>query len=186
MGSSSQATQLGTDAAATHSPQLRKDSVTNRWVIFSPARAKRPTDFKSKSPQNPNPNPTSCAFCVGHEHECAPEIFRVPDERQWKIRVIENLYPALSRNIENPVVERNNPREETGTSGRVLVGFGFHDVVIENPHHSVQLSDLGPSEVGDVLLAYKKRIGQIASCDLIEYVQVSYVSMMVDLFLCVF
>ncbi|KAG5051075.1 hypothetical protein JHK87_003273 [Glycine soja] len=60
-----------------NNPEVRKDIVWNRWVIFSPARAKRPSDFKSKSPADPNPN-QQCPFCIGHEHECAPEIFRVP------------------------------------------------------------------------------------------------------------
>lgn len=51
-------------------------------------------------------------------------------------------------------------------------GFGFHDVVIECPVHSLQLSDLSPLQVGDVLLAYKKRIQQLQSIDSIQYIQV--------------
>ncbi|KAJ6924477.1 hypothetical protein NC652_017682 [Populus alba x Populus x berolinensis] len=154
------------------SPELRHDPVTNRWVIFSPARAKRPTDFKSKNPQNPNPNNnSSCPFCIGNEHECAPEIFRVPpdlNDPNWKLRVIENLYPALSRNLECPCEEKQGME----FPGRVIGGFGFHDVVIENPVHSVQLSDMEPREIGEVFLAYKKRIQQILSVQSIKYVQV--------------
>ncbi|KAJ1390512.1 HIT-like superfamily [Sesbania bispinosa] len=145
-------------------PQLRKDTVWNRWVIFSPARAKRPSDFKSKSPSDPNPN-TICPFCIGHEHECAPEIFRVPPEDpNWRIRVIQNLYPALSRNLPDPSTR--------APAGSVLDGFGFHDVVIETPVHSVQLSDLSPEEIGHVFIAYTKRIQQITTRDSIKYVQV--------------
>ncbi|GAU47817.1 hypothetical protein TSUD_137850 [Trifolium subterraneum] len=126
-------------------PQLRKDPIWNRWVIFSPARSKRPSDFKSKSSSsNPN-NPTTttnCPFCIGNEHQCAPEIFRVPsDDPNWKIRVIQNLFPALSRELDDPV---------GGASGSVLDGFGFHDVVIETPVHSVQLCDLESDEIGEV------------------------------------
>uniref|UniRef100_A0A2P2KGA1 Galactose-1-phosphate uridylyltransferase n=2 Tax=Rhizophora mucronata TaxID=61149 RepID=A0A2P2KGA1_RHIMU len=154
------------------SPELRHDPATNRWVIFSPARAKRPSDFKSKTPQAPNPSTinSSCPFCIGHEHDCAPEIFRVPpDDRNWKIRVIENLYPALSRNLENP----SGQDGEMGFPGvRVLGGFGFHDVVIETPVHSVQLCDLEASEIGEVLLSYKKRIEQIMEFESIKYIQV--------------
>ncbi|KAK9206244.1 hypothetical protein WN943_016519 [Citrus x changshan-huyou] len=139
----------------SRSPEIRKDPVNNRWVIFSPARAKRPTDFKAKSPQNPNSS-SSCPFCIGNEHECAPEIFRVPPDPKsdWKIRVIQNLYPALSRDIGSK--KDGDPDGEmrcTGDLGRVVTGFGFHDVVIESPVHSVQLQDLEPREVGEVLLA---------------------------------
>ncbi|XP_022719291.1 ADP-glucose phosphorylase-like isoform X1 [Durio zibethinus] len=156
----------------TRDPELRKDPVTNRWVIFSPARAKRPSDFKSKSPENPNLNSSSCPFCIGNEHECAPEIFRVPPEPNWKLRVIENLYPALSRNLEYPIGQNDDSVSELGRWDRVVPGFGFHDVVIETPVHSVQLSDLDPREIGDVLIAYKRRIEQIKGFDSIKYVQV--------------
>ncbi|OMO62349.1 Galactose-1-phosphate uridyl transferase, class I [Corchorus capsularis] len=156
----------------TRSPELRKDSVTGRWVIFSPARAKRPSDFKSKAPENPNNNPSSCPFCIGNEHECAPEIFRVPDDPNWKLRVIQNLYPALSRNLEYPIGRNDEPSNELGGWNQVVPGFGFHDVVIEAPVHSIQLSDLSPSEIGDVLIAYKRRIEQIKGFDPIKYVQV--------------
>ncbi|OAY41942.1 ADP-glucose phosphorylase [Manihot esculenta] len=155
----------------TRSPELRHDPVTNRWIVFSPARAKRPSDFKSKTPENPNPSNNTCPFCIGNEHECAPEIFRFPPDPgnpEWKVRVIENLYPALSRNLDN------SSEQSLGLDfpGRMLSGFGFHDVVIEVPVHSVQLRDMETREIGDVLLAYKKRIEQIMSFESIKYVQV--------------
>ncbi|CAL5185535.1 unnamed protein product [Lathyrus oleraceus] len=155
---------MSSSTSETQNPQLRKDPIYNRWVIFSPARSKRPTDFKSKSPSNPNPN-TTCPFCIGNEHQCAPEIFRVPpdDDPNWKIRVIQNLYPALSRNLVDPV---------DVSSGSVLDGFGFHDVVIETPVHSVQLCDLSKEEIGEVFVAYTRRIQQLVNRHSIKYVQV--------------
>lgn len=151
-------------------PQLRKDTVWNRWVIFSPARSKRPSDFKSKSQSNPNPTPTTttnCPFCIGNEHQCAPEIFRVPpDNPNWNIRVIQNLYPALSRDLDNPV------QEVVPSSGLVLDGFGFHDVVIETPVHSVQLTDLSRHQIGEVFVAFTNRIQQLLNRHSIKYVQV--------------
>ena len=158
------------------SPELRKDSVTNRWVIFSPARAKRPSDFKSKSPTtttttSANQTQDNCPFCLGNEHLCAPEIFRVPSSSpDWKIRVIQNLYAALSRTLNPPLAP--NPDGSNGVT--VLGGFGFHDVVIETPFHSLQLSDLSPQEIYEVLLAYKNRIHQLLTNSSIHYVQVSF------------
>ncbi|GMP87179.1 hypothetical protein CsSME_00039665 [Camellia sinensis var. sinensis] len=155
-------------SSENRSAEIRKDTVNNRWVIFSPARARRPSDFKSKSNPNPNPNQSECPFCIGHEHECAPEIFRFPSDStsNWKLRVIQNLYPALSRDIQPSSLPQNPTPTPT------LSGFGFHDVVIESPLHSLHLSDLNPVHVGDVLLAYKKRIEQLRSHDSIKYVQV--------------
>lgn len=153
-------------------PEIRKDPINNRWVIFSPARSRRPSDFKSKSTANPNPNsqqPETCPFCIGNEHQCAPEIFRVPPgTNDWKLRVIENLYPALRRDLQF----RPEDEKVQGDAGVVVTGFGFHDVVIEAPVHSIHLVDLSPDQVGDVLLAYKKRIHQLQTDPSIQYVQV--------------
>lgn len=44
--------------------------------------------------------------------------------------------------------------------------------MIETPTHPVHLSDLPPSGIGEVLLAYKERVLQLASFDAIKYVQV--------------
>ncbi|EPS60620.1 galactose-1-phosphate uridylyltransferase [Genlisea aurea] len=150
-------------------PEIRKDAVHNRWVIFSPARARRPSDFKSKSGTTTNAETRKeCAFCVGHEHECAPEIFRFPPDSSsdWRIRVIQNLYPALSRESEPAITE------SFGGHTTTAAGFGFHDVVIDSPEHSTHLSDLSPPQVSDVLLAYRKRIQQLRTIDHIQYVQV--------------
>ncbi|KAI4348447.1 hypothetical protein L6164_009170 [Bauhinia variegata] len=149
-------------------PELRKDLVSNHWVIFSPARAKRPSDFKSKAPANPDQPQHQCPFCIGHEHLCAPEIFRVPpDNPDWKIRVIQNLYPALRRDIQPSSSHNHNL-----VANSVLDGFGFHDVVIETPLHSLQLGDLSPQEIAQIFLAHKKRIEQLANHESIKYVQV--------------
>lgn len=156
--------------SANRSPEIRKDAINNRFVILSPARSRRPSDFKSKSKPDPNPTQSkNCPFCPGNEHDCAPEIFRSPENSSsdWKVRVIENLYPALSRDD-----EKVKP-ECCVVNGDVSIGgFGFHDVIIESPVHSVRLQDLEPGEVGCVLLAYKKRIQQLCGVDGISYVQV--------------
>lgn len=163
-------------ASQSRNPEIRKDTVNNRWVIFSPARARRPSDFKSKSnTTNPNNNPSeNCPFCLGREHDCAPEIFRVPPDpsSRWRIRVIQNLYPALSREIE-PSSSVHGESPGPGSTGDVAIsGFGFHDVVIESPVHSVRLEDLDPVGIGVVLLAYKKRIDQLRCHESIKYIQV--------------
>ncbi|KAL6184846.1 hypothetical protein ACLB2K_046246 [Fragaria x ananassa] len=122
------------------------------YDICVPARAKRPSDFKSKSPVgHEEEQSNSCPFCLGREHHCAPEIFRVPpDDPNWKLRVIQNLYPALSRDVTPPHADE--------TPGQLMTGFGFHDVVIETPLHSLHLSHLPPSQIALVLGAYTTRI----------------------------
>ncbi|KAG9452021.1 hypothetical protein H6P81_004925 [Aristolochia fimbriata] len=155
--------------ASTRNPEIRSDIVFNKSVIFSTARARRPSDFKSTSATfNRGSSNSSCPFCIGREHECAPEILRVPRATSdWKIRVIENLYPALRRDIEF----RSRELDSVPEAG-VLSGFGFHDVVIETPTHDVCLSDLSAEGVGGVLIAFRERVLQLLSNEAIQYVQI--------------
>uniref|UniRef100_A0A453PIJ0 Galactose-1-phosphate uridyl transferase N-terminal domain-containing protein n=4 Tax=Triticinae TaxID=1648030 RepID=A0A453PIJ0_AEGTS len=165
-------------AEASRTSEARRDAVFARWVIFSPARSRRPTDLKSHGPANPSPGPDdgapkpSCPFCLGRESECAPEIFRVPPpdaSPPWRIRVIENLFPALRREAAPPAPEDEEP---VGAGECAVRGFGFHDVVIETPHHEVRLWDLDAEGVRDVLLAYARRVQQLAEHPAVKYVQV--------------
>ncbi|XBH80068.1 ADP-glucose phosphorylase-like [Triticum dicoccoides] len=165
-------------AEASRTSEAHRDAVFARWVIFSPARSRRPTDLKSHGPANPSPGPDdgapkpSCPFCLGRESECAPEIFRVPapdESPSWRIRVIENLFPALRREAAPPAPEDEEP---VGAGECAVRGFGFHDVVIETPHHEVRLWDLEAEGVRDVLLAYARRVQQLAEHPAVKYVQV--------------
>ncbi|XP_078441753.1 putative galactose-1-phosphate uridyltransferase [Wolffia australiana] len=146
--------------------EMRKDAVFGQWVIFSPARGRRPSDFKSSSSSySTTTHLNSCPFCIGRERDCAPEIFRVPNGApEWKLRVIQNLYPALHRDEEPPGL---NPQEKS-----IIVGYGFHDVIIETPYHDVHLSDLSATEAAEVLMAYKERFLQLSALGDVEYVQV--------------
>jgi UDPglucose--hexose-1-phosphate uridylyltransferase len=72
---------------------LRRDSVSGRWVAIAPARAKRPG---ASAPVQDELE--SCPFCAGREDRTPPETLRVGDgPTGWGVRVVPNLYPALER-----------------------------------------------------------------------------------------
>eukprot|EP01018_Ginkgo_biloba_P024946 Gb_04070 [translate_table: standard] len=153
--------------------ELRHDPVLDKWVIISPARGKRPTDFKSHPKPQQSQGP--CAFCLHHEHECAPELFRIPEGTwDWRVRVIKNLYPALSMDPDSGMefADKTSDSEGLHSLHYSLNGFGSHDVVVETPDHSTPLASLPASRIHDILLAYKKRVQQLSSNEHIKYVQV--------------
>src|SRR6266850_1373097 len=39
----------------------------------------------------------SCPFCAGHEDMTPPQTLVLPEQGDWKVRVVPNLYPALER-----------------------------------------------------------------------------------------
>src|SRR3990172_767235 len=78
-------------------PGLRKDYVTDTWVVFSAARAHRPGAFKKEKLTT---DPAKCPFCYGHEPMTPPEILAYRKDGQpngpgWWIRRVPNKFPAL-------------------------------------------------------------------------------------------
>ena len=61
-------------------PELRKDPITNRWVIISTDRAKRPTDFVRESVEIRGKG--FCPFCYGNEGKTPPELAGLWAQRQ--------------------------------------------------------------------------------------------------------
>ena len=65
--------------------------------MIAPGRAKRPG--ATRPPLDP-PSPEeldSCPFCAGHEDMTPPQTLVLPEEGDWRVRVVPNLYPALER-----------------------------------------------------------------------------------------
>ena len=65
--------------------------------MIAPGRAKRPGAAR---PLLDPPSPdelASCPFCAGHEDMTPPQTLVLPEQGDWKVRVVPNLYPALER-----------------------------------------------------------------------------------------
>ena len=65
--------------------------------MIAPGRAKRPG---ASRPLLDPPSPdelASCPFCAGHEDMTPPQTLVLPEQGDWKVRVVPNLYPALER-----------------------------------------------------------------------------------------
>jgi len=146
-------------------PELRKDPVSGRWVIISTERGKRPSDFAT--PQKPR-EPKMCPFCPGSEHLTPPEVFSVrptetsPNTHGWELRVISNKYPALK-------IEGGLNREAEGMFDK-MNGVGAHEVIIETPHHHLDLVDLSLQEIEMVIDAYRLRMNDLRNDFRFRYV----------------
>ncbi len=114
-------------------PELRQDPLSQRWIILSTERAKRPQDFKVRSAEA---HSSHCVFCAGNEEKTPPEIwsYRSPGTHQnqpgWWVRTVPNKYPALG--IEGQLNESMTGLHKT------LTGIGAHEVIIESPQHQVE------------------------------------------------
>ncbi len=138
-------------------PEIRKDPVTDRWVIIATERAKRPAELKAQ-PDVRKGGP--CVFCPGEESKTPPEEYalRAPgthkDAPGWTVRAFKNKFPALQADLETELVQQG--------IYTTMTGKGAHEVVVETPDHDKNLEDLSVSEIADVLRVLHQRYTQLA------------------------
>ncbi|MEX1096965.1 MAG: galactose-1-phosphate uridylyltransferase [Planctomycetales bacterium] len=128
--------------------ELRKDPIVNRWVIIAPDRAKRPHDFQDGPARRPEGH---CPFCRGNEGITPREILAYRDSAgAWRVRVVPNKFPALQ--VEGDLGKRGEGMYD------VMNGVGAHEVIIECPHHELNMSRLSVENIRDVLWVYRDRL----------------------------
>src|SRR3989475_384314 len=132
-------------------PELRKDYVTDTWVVFSASRAQRPGAFRGGRSTT---DPEKCPFCYGHEHMTPPEVLAyrkdgVPNGPGWWIRCVPNKYPALQ--VEGEV------HRHVSQLFHSVNGVGAHEVIVETPEHEHHLSMQNEFQVQEIITAYKQR-----------------------------
>jgi UDPglucose--hexose-1-phosphate uridylyltransferase len=127
--------------------EIRKDPISDRWVIIQTDNPMRPDDFELD--QEPASSGI-CPFCPGHEELTPPEITRAGSSGSgWTIRVVPNKFPALLR--DEPLASK-----EAGPYS-MLSGFGGHEVIIETPDHTQELQNLSDDQIRSLFRMYQSR-----------------------------
>lgn len=136
--------------------EIRQNKITKEWVIYAPARRKRPRDFQKSEHERvqPPPHDANCPFCPGNEHMLDSIITEIKDpEGFWKVRLIPNKYPAL---IPKDSIRRHNKGIYFS-----MKGFGYHEVVIETPYHNRQIAQMSEQDVALIIEIYHKRYQEL-------------------------
>jgi len=149
-------------------PELRKDPLSETWVVISPERKRRPQFFKSAGEDVLSTE--DCPFCPGNEDMTPPEIYSLRDggspanKPGWKLRVIPNKYPAFR-------VEGQLDRFAEGFYDK-MNGIGAHEVVIETHSHSKGIDELSVEAAADIFITIKRRILDLKQDMRLQYIQV--------------
>jgi UDPglucose--hexose-1-phosphate uridylyltransferase len=131
---------------------MRQDPVTKHWVLYAPARSRRPREYNGREKDSvPLPEyDASCPFCPGNEeHLAGIEMESHGVSGSWVTRIVPNKYPALTR-------EGSGIRTSAGLY-TVMEGFGCHEVIIETPCHNRQPNRMSLREVEEIVRAYDHR-----------------------------
>jgi UDPglucose--hexose-1-phosphate uridylyltransferase len=97
-------------------------------------------------------------FAEGHEDRTPPELYAVrpgggpPDGPGWLVRVVPNLYPALSESSSTPPRDANSDLFWAGSA------HGAHEVIINAPDLVTSLSDLPAEKVATAVEVWRERM----------------------------
>lgn len=132
--------------------ELRLNMATRQWVIFSPARRKRPRDFHVDAGEREKvpPYEEGCPFCPGNDSFLPPILFEdAGPDGTWRTRVVNNKFPALT--------PRGGTRRIPRGDFLTMRGYGHHEVIIETPAHDRHPGRMSAEEVERVIEAYHRR-----------------------------
>ena len=143
-------------------PEIRIDPLSGHRTIIAGERSLRPGGepggWLREHPPEPI-DPERDPFADGHEDRTPPELYAVrpgggpPNARGWTVRVIPNLYPALSprdasAESEATAAEPESSRPRTRPEAELLRSMpatGAHEVIVNGPEPVHSLAEL-PSE----------------------------------------
>jgi UDPglucose--hexose-1-phosphate uridylyltransferase len=133
--------------------EIRQNKATKQWVIYSTARSKRPRDFirPAREKRVPPEYDPHCPFCPGNE-TMLPSIISEsagPAGNRWQTRIVPNKFPAL-------VPEASQARVMKGIY-LTMGGHGRHEVIIENPKHNRDISQMPAEEIETIIETYHRR-----------------------------
>ncbi|HWE53044.1 MAG TPA: galactose-1-phosphate uridylyltransferase [Bryobacteraceae bacterium] len=147
-------------------PELRKDPLTDQWVIIATDRARRPNDF-FRQPVPSVPSGRICPFCPGNESKTPPEVLAYrngsgANQSGWSLRVVPNKFPVLG-------IEGELDRQGEGIFDK-MQGIGAHEVIIESPEHLLSMTELSEKSVEQVLWAFRDRMQDLKNDRRLRYV----------------
>ncbi|HEX5471668.1 MAG TPA: DUF4931 domain-containing protein [Lacipirellulaceae bacterium] len=143
---------------------MRSDSLTGRSVLIAENRASRPNEFAGAPAFSVGVVASNlgaaCPFCAGSETRTpAPTYEKLDEQGRWQVRVVPNVYPALTpaELVDTPSLA-TTAGDHGDTGMQVTPAVGVHEVIIECPNHRDRLSALSVQELRMVVEAYVERL----------------------------
>jgi len=124
--------------------EIRKDYLSNKHVIITPSRAKRPRDIKEQTIIS---RVSDCPFCP---KKIDPKDIIDQIDGPEKIISIKNIFPAVT--LDNKKA------------------YGQQEVIVETPNHEKELHDLSEAQIEKLLRMYAKRTEVLSKIKNIEYI----------------
>jgi UDPglucose--hexose-1-phosphate uridylyltransferase len=145
--------------------ELRIDPLSGHRTIIAGERSRRPGGEPSCDPPEPI-DPEKDPFAEGHEDRTPPELYAVrpgggpPNSPGWQVRVVPNLYPALTPADEHGSAPAAAPTETRGAPELFVSreATGAHEVIINGPQPVLSLAELPLEQVLVAVETWRERM----------------------------
>ncbi len=141
--------------------ELRKDPVSQRWVIISLTREKSPQDYEYTKAEISG-DISRCPFCRENKHMIEHTVYSDSDPEKSVVRIVNNKYPALIPSIDME-------RMADGIYDK-MTGYGRHEVVIDSVGHDVPFHCISIDDMSEVLKALVIRHDELKLDKKLRYV----------------
>lgn len=138
-------------------PELRIDPLTGLRVIVAGERGSRPGAFLDVAPREPI-DPESDPFAAGHEDRTPPELYALREDGDWKVRVVPNLYPALSNGEADAGADPLASGRGEPDLFATRPATGAHEVIVNAPDPVSSLAELDPEQVQTAMSVWRERM----------------------------
>ncbi len=162
-------------------PEIRIDPLSGHRTIVAGERSRRPggapgppDSVRETPPIDPGADP----FAEGNEARTPPELYAVrpgggaPNSPGWTVRVVPNLFPALSESEGVPPAGGESPTEAAASAAaggslrdeahgelfRSLPARGAHEVIVNGPQPVLSLAELPVEQVAAAVEAWRARM----------------------------
>jgi UDPglucose--hexose-1-phosphate uridylyltransferase len=131
--------------------------VPTESVLVATARGMRPKTAEERVERDTRAVVETCPFCRGNEDRTPPSIRSYPENADWDIRIVPNLYPVLGD-------DRSQTNIAFGLQ-QVIDGYGRHEVVIDNPNHGIALHEMDERHLANLFVVYQQRMAELYESD---------------------
>ncbi len=159
-------------------PEIRIDPLSGHRTIVAGERSKRPGGAPTCAPPEPI-DAERDPLAEGHEDRTPPELYALrpgggpPDSPGWTVRVVPNLYPALTPvdPDDADAAGGTGPAEIAAEPARgkpelftALPATGAHEVIVNGPQPVLSLADLPAEQVAAAVEVWRERMRAHAGC----------------------
>lgn len=131
--------------------------VPTESVLVATARGMRPRKKEQRVARDTREHVETCPFCRGNESMTPPALMALPDEKNWQIRIVENLFAILGD-------DEKRPNLILGLQ-QTIDGYGRHEVIIDHCQHGIAVYDMPVSHIKNLFKAYQDRMLALYEAD---------------------